>query len=86
MIASILKSMRLFVLLNEPSQEISVNEMENAYFDFVEQIKLINAFKDYSYAFRTLNLFVLSYRIRIGEKMYLNRCIFRNHYHLSNPS
>ena len=29
--------------------------MENAYFDFVEQIKLINAFKDYSYAFRTLN-------------------------------
>lgn len=35
MIASILKSMRLFVLLNEPSQEISVNEMENAYFDFV---------------------------------------------------
>ena len=41
--------------LNEPSQEISVNEMENAYFDFVEQIKLINAFKDYSYAFRTLN-------------------------------
>ena len=55
MIASILKSMRLFVLLNEPSQEISVNEMENAYFDFVEQIKLINAFKDYSYAFRTLN-------------------------------
>ena len=55
MIASILKSMRLFVLLNEPSQEISVNEMENAYFDFVEQIKLINAFKVYSYAFRTLN-------------------------------
>lgn len=55
MIASILKSMRLFVLLNEPSQEISVNGMENAYFDFVEQIKLINAFKDYSYAFRTLN-------------------------------
>ena len=40
MIASILKSMRLFVLLNEPSQEISVNEMENAYFDFVEQIML----------------------------------------------
>ena len=54
MIASILKSMRLFVLLNEPSQEISVNEMENAYLDFVEQIKLINASKDYSYAFRTL--------------------------------
>ena len=55
MIASILKSMRLFVLLNEPSQEISVNEMENAYLDFVEQIKLINASKDYSSAFRTLN-------------------------------
>ena len=76
MIASILKSMRLFVLLNEPSQEISVNEMENAYLDFVEQIKLINASKDYSYAFRTLNFVRIELQERIwAEQMYFQKSL-----------
>lgn len=50
-----IKNMRLFILLNEPSQEVSTNEMESAYLEFVGHIKGISNANDYAYIFRILN-------------------------------
>lgn len=51
--------------------------MENAYLDFVEQIKLINASKDYSYAFRTLNFVRIELSNTNREKNVLEQMYFQ---------
>lgn len=50
-----LSNMRLFALLAEPSQ-ITNEEMQNAYGDFIGHIKAVSNSDDYSNIFRTLNL------------------------------
>lgn len=49
-----LSNMRLFTLLVEPSQ-ITNEEMQNAYEDFIGHIKAVSNSDDYSNIFRTLN-------------------------------
>lgn len=50
-----LSNTRLFILLAEPSQ-ITNEEMQNAYGDFIGHIKAVSNSDDYSNIFRTLNL------------------------------
>jgi hypothetical protein len=52
-----LLKMGLLFLLNDTSQEVTNEEMQNAYGDFVEQVAALNQSEtDYSVIFRTLNL------------------------------
>jgi len=47
---------RMFSLLSEPSQEVTNQEMENAYGCFTEHMKTISQSEtDYSEVYRTLN-------------------------------
>ena len=45
---------RIFGLLNETSQEISNEEMQNAYGKFIEQIRMVSNGNDYSTTYRIL--------------------------------
>ena len=45
---------RLFGLLSEPSQEVTNEEIQNAYGEFVEQIRIVSNGNDYSTAYRIL--------------------------------
>ena len=45
---------RMFGLLFETSQEVTNEEMQNAYDEFVEQIRTVNRDKDYSTTYRIL--------------------------------
>lgn len=47
---------RWFCLLYELSQEVTNEEIQSAYKDFVEQVKIVGCSDDYSKTFRTLNL------------------------------
>lgn len=67
----------MFTLLNELSQEISDDEMKNAYQDFVEQIKLINNSNDYMYIFRTLNLVRIDFLETNRKKNVLQQMYFQ---------
>lgn len=52
----LLKS-ELFKRLSDSSQEVSNDEMENAYEDFVEKVKILNQSENnYTVIIRTLNL------------------------------
>ena len=50
-----LLQMRIFGLLTETSQEITNEEMQNAYAEFLEHIKNVSDGTDYSVIHRTLN-------------------------------
>lgn len=45
---------RMFGLLSETSQEVTNEEMQNAYGEFVEQIKTVSNGNDYSTTYRIL--------------------------------
>ena len=45
---------RLFGLLSEPSQEVTNEEMQNAYGGFLEHIESVSNGTDYSVIYRTL--------------------------------
>ncbi len=47
-----LLSMRFLRLLSEPSQEVTNEEMRNAYGEFVEQIRIVGDGSDYSTIYR----------------------------------
>ena len=49
-----LLSMRFLRLLSEPSQEVTDEEMRNAYGEFVEQIRVVSDRSDYSTIYRIL--------------------------------
>lgn len=49
-----LSQTRIFGLLSETSQEVNNEEMQNAYDDFIEQIRTISNESDYSTAYRIL--------------------------------
>ena len=45
---------RMFRLLFETSQDVTNEEMQNAYGEFVEQIRTVSSDKDYSITYRIL--------------------------------
>lgn len=45
---------RIFRLLSEPSQEVTNEEMQNAYGEFLEHIENVSNGTDYSVIYRTL--------------------------------
>lgn len=50
-----LSQSRIFGLLSETSQEVTNEEMQNAYGEFLEHIKNVSDGTDYSVIHRTLN-------------------------------
>lgn len=74
------KTTRLFILLNEQSLQIPANEMEYAYLDFIEQIKMVSSSNDYSDIFRTLSfirieLFNMNRKKNVLEQMYIQKSL-----------
>ena len=80
---------RIFRLLSETSQEVTNQEMQNAYGEFVEQIRIVGDGDDYSTTYR---IFVAT-RIEIasletaplygqGGKMRLNSGSYKKHWRL----
>ena len=55
MLMNVLLNMRMFRLFSETSQEVTNEEMQVAYGEFLEQIKNISDGIDYSVIYRTLN-------------------------------
>lgn len=49
-----LLNMRLFGLLSQTSQKVTNEEMQNAYGEFVEQIRTVSNENDYSTTYRIL--------------------------------
>ena len=49
-----LSQMRFFGLLSEASQEVTNEEIQNAYDEFVEQIRTVSNGNDYSTTYRIL--------------------------------
>lgn len=49
-----LMKMRIFRLLSETSQEVTNEEMQDAYGEFVEQIRTVSNGNDYSITYRIL--------------------------------
>lgn len=49
-----LAQMRIFGLLSETSQEVTNEEMQNAYDEFVEQIRAVSNENNYSTTYRIL--------------------------------
>ena len=49
-----LSQMRIFGLLSETSQEVTNEEMQNAYDEFVEQIRTVSNENDYLTTYRIL--------------------------------
>lgn len=49
-----LLKMRIFELLSETSQKVTNEEMQNAYGEFVEQIRIVGDGSDYSKIYRNL--------------------------------
>ncbi len=49
-----LMKMRIFRLLSETSQEVTNEEMQEAYGEFVEQIRTVSNGNDYSITYRIL--------------------------------
>lgn len=54
MLMNVLLNMRMFGLFSETSQEVTNNEMQEAYGEFVEQIRTISNGNDYSTIYRIL--------------------------------
>lgn len=62
--------MKFFNLLADTSQEVTNDEMQNAYEEFIEHITVIGSSEDYSNIFRMLNLT----RIEIAPLKELYQC------------
>ena len=54
MLMNDLLQMRIFRLLSEASQEVNNEELQNAYGEFVEQIRTVSNENDYSTTYRIL--------------------------------
>lgn len=54
MLMNVLLNMRMFRLFSETSQEVTNSEMQEAYGEFVEQIRTISNGNDYSTTYRIL--------------------------------
>ena len=54
MLMNDLLQMSIFGLLSETSQEVSNEEMQNAYGEFVEQIRIVGDGSDYSTVYRII--------------------------------
>lgn len=54
MLMNDLLQMRIFGLLSEASQEVNNEELQNAYGEFVEQIRTVSNENDYSTTYRIL--------------------------------
>ena len=54
MLMNDLLQMRIFGLLSEASQEVNNEEFQNAYGEFVEQIRTVSNENDYSATYRIL--------------------------------
>ena len=54
MLMNDLLQMRIFGLLSKASQEVTYEEMQDAYGEFVEQIKTVSNKNDYSTTYRIL--------------------------------
>lgn len=54
MLMNDLLQMRIFGLLSEASQEVNNEELQNAYGEFVEQIRTVSNENDYSATYRIL--------------------------------
>ena len=54
MLMNVLLNMRMFGPFSETSQEVTNNEMQEAYGEFVEQIRTISNGNDYSTTYRIL--------------------------------
>lgn len=81
---------RMFGLLSETSQEVINEEIQNAYGEFVEQIRTVSNGNDYSTTYRILT----ATRIEIaslettplygqGGEMRLKNCFHKRHWQLS---
>ena len=86
MLMNVLLNMRMFGLFSETSQEVTNNEMQEAYGEFVEQIRTISNGNDYSTTYRIL----AATRIEIalletiplygqGGKMRLKSCSYKRY-------
>ena len=85
-----LMKMRIFGLLSGTSEQVSNEEMQEAYGEFVEQIRTVSNGNDYSITYRIL----VATRIEIaslettplygrGGKMRLKSCFCKRHWLLS---
>ena len=54
MLMNVLLQMRIFRLLSKASQEVTDEEMQDSYGEFVEQIKTVSNKNDYSTTYRIL--------------------------------
>ena len=54
MLMNVLLNMRMFGLFSETSQEVTNNEMQEAYGEFVKQIRTVSNENDYLTAYRIL--------------------------------
>ena len=54
MLMNVLLQMRIFGLLSKASQEVTDEEMQDSYGEFVEQIKTVSNKNDYSTTYRIL--------------------------------
>ncbi|MFR9264086.1 MAG: hypothetical protein ACLVL2_29360 [Bacteroides cellulosilyticus] len=54
MLMNVLLNMRMFGLFSETSQEVTNNEMQDSYGEFVEQIKTVSNKNDYLTTYRIL--------------------------------
>ena len=77
---------RIFGLLNETSQEITNEEMQNAYGEFIHQVRTMSNENDYSTIYRILvatRIEIASRNIttlRAGGKMRLKSCSYKRHW------
>ena len=81
MLMNDLLQMRIFGLLSETSQEVSNEEMQNAYGEFVEQIRIVGDGSDYSTVYRIL-VARNSTSLRTGGKMRLKSYSYKRHWQL----
>ena len=78
---------RMFKLLFEPTQEVTNEEMQNAYGEFIEQISSVSNGNDYSATYRILTATRIEIAsletTRAGGKMRLKSCSYKRHWLLS---
>ena len=67
---------KFFSLLADTSQEVTNEEMQNAYGKFIEQIRMVSNGNDYSTTYRIL------VATRAGGKMRLKNCSYKRHWRL----
>ena len=85
MLMNVLLNMRMFRLFYETSQEVTNSEMQEAYGEFVEQIRTISNGNDYSTTYRILAATRIEIALldntslRAGGKMRLKSCSYKRY-------